>query len=498
VLGATLFPFDFFWSTGFSIQTIPAHFFHPTNLNDQIQNILLFIPFGFGLTGWIQRTRLGKIVVFILVLAASASFSFTVEVIQIFLPSRSSTISDVVTNTIGGCLGFVGFNLGRAKIPNYAATRIVKIRGLFSIKTLVACFIGYATLTFLIAIALQNATNLEHWNPAFPLLLGNEATGDRPWQGYISQVYVADKAFLEEDVASAFSNQQPSSAIANSLVAYYQFTGKGSYPDQTRHLPELSWQGQSPKTVQERGIFLSSSHWLRTTTPATLMAQKIRRTSQFTLSATIATSEPAQTGPARIISFSGSPYERNFTLGQEGTDLVFRLRTPITGDNGITPEFIIPNIFADNRFHSVIVTYDGSTLRFYIDQLQNLYAFVFSPEVTIFRYFLPELLHLSSWNINLNCSDEIYRIVYYSLNFIPLGFILAFITPKYRSNNFFSVVFYGVGIILPSLILEIILASGSGRQFRLDNVLLSLGINASTMLLVKHCILSHPYRGEVA
>lgn len=498
MLGATLFPFDFFWPTGFSIQTIPASFFHPTNLNDQIENILLFIPFGFGLTGWIQRTRLEKIVVFILVLAASASFSFTVEVIQIFLPSRSSTISDVVTNTIGGCLGFAGFSLGKSEIPGYLATRIAKIRGLLSIQTLAACFVGYATLTVLIAIALQNATNLGHWNPAFPLLLGNEATGDRPWQGYISQVYVADKAFSQEDVARTFSHQQPPSAIANSLVAYYQFTGKGSYPDQTRQLPELSWQGQSPETVPERGVVLSSHHWLKTTTPATLMAQKIRGTSQFTLGATIATAEPAQTGPARIISFSGSLYERNFTLGQEGTDLVFRLRTPITGDNGITPEFIIPNIFADNRFHSVIVTYDGSVLRFYIDQLQNSYAFLFSPEVTIFRYFLPELLHFSNWSINLDRSDEIYRIIYYSLSFIPLGVILALIAPRYRGKVFFFLAFHVGGIMLPSLMLEIILLSGSGRQFRLDNVLLSTGINASTMLLVKHGILFHPSRCKVA
>lgn len=45
-----------------------------------------------------------------------------------------------------------------------------------------------------------------------------------------------------------------------------------------------------------------------------------------------------QSGPARIVSLSTDARHRNFTLGQEGAELVFRLRTPRTGDNGTGAE----------------------------------------------------------------------------------------------------------------------------------------------------------------
>jgi outer membrane protein assembly factor BamB len=53
------------------------------------------------------------------------------------------------------------------------------------------------------------------------------------------------------------------------------------------------------------------------------------------------TDDARQTGPARILTFSSDPYHRNFTLGQEGDRVVFRLRTPETGENGMNPETTI-------------------------------------------------------------------------------------------------------------------------------------------------------------
>ncbi len=41
-----------------------------------------------------------------------------------------------------------------------------------------------------------------------------------------------------------------------------------------------------------------------------------------------------QTGPARIFTLSADPYRRNLTIGQEGENLILRLRTPETGLNG--------------------------------------------------------------------------------------------------------------------------------------------------------------------
>jgi glycopeptide antibiotics resistance protein len=422
----------------------------------------LFLPLGFGFTCLLQAKKLGARAELATVLIVSAGLSFTVEVLQAFLPSRSPTLSDILTNSIGGFLGFLCFHLWRFKILSYASALIEKSKDCLSIKKLTVGFIGYMALTFLISSALQSPTNLRNWAPNFPLLLGNERTGDRPWQGYVSEVYIADRAFSQEEVVRAFSDQHYFATIGNSLLADYQLTGKGSYRDRTGHLPDLFWRGQPPDEQDGTGVFLTSSHWLETATPATSMTQRIRKTSQFTLSTTVATADTAQTGPARIVSLSSDIDHRNFTLGQERTHLVFRLRTPITGENGTYFKLVVPDIFADTNPHHLVITYAGSVLQIYTDKLQNSHSFNLS-----------------------KLTPKSYKILYYGLIFIPLGYLLALIATISKGRFIFYIFLLAGGILLPSLILEGILASGRGSNIRLENLLLSILITTGTMLIFK-------------
>jgi len=109
-------------------------------------------------------------------------------------------------------------------------------------------------LTFLVSSALPVLQIELGLN--FPLLLGNEQTGDRAGRDMFLNSILSHlrggRAFSEKAFFSI-----------GDLVADYRPTGKGSYRDQTGHLPDLSWQGQPPKfkTVQ---VFLTSSHWLET------------------------------------------------------------------------------------------------------------------------------------------------------------------------------------------------------------------------------------------
>lgn len=73
-------------------------------------------------------------------------------------------------------------------------------------------------------------------------------------------------------------------------------------------------------------------------------------------------------GPARIISLSSSTSHRNLTLGQQETNLDLRIRTPITGINATDIKLSIPNIFVDNNFHQIVVTYSKATVRVYVDK----------------------------------------------------------------------------------------------------------------------------------
>lgn len=479
VLFATLFPFDFSLKDGFSIKGIFNNFYKSDSLIDFLVNILLFLPLGFSLAS-LRQKKLRGIAAILDVLVACAGLSFLVEVLQVFLPSRSSSYGDILANTIGGFLGSLAFHQCRFKILGWLSALLQNIRKRLSIKTLTVCFIGYASLVCLVPFVLQSTTTLNNWDPAFPLLLGNERTGDRPWRGTVSEVYIADRAISEEEVARTFTQEGLLTAMADSLVASYQLTGRGNYPDRTGHIPALSWQRQSPDAQTGTGAFLTSSHWLETTTPAVFLTQKIRQTSQFTLSAIVATADTAQKGPARIVSLSGSPYERNFTLGQQKADLVFRLRTPLTGEGGAKPDLLVPKVFTDTKPHHLVITYGGSVLRIYMDRLQNSYSFALNPGVTFFSYLFPFLgCHLKTENLRY------INAIYYGIAFIPLGFILSLITTIGKKQSIFQLLWISSGLFLPACILEGILSRETGDSMRLGNILLSIAIEGGTLLIVK-------------
>lgn len=91
-----------------------------------------------------------------------------------------------------------------------------------------------------------------------------------------------------------------------------------------------------------------------------------RHSQQLTVEAVITPDHVHQTGPARIVTFSSSALSRNFTLGQEGEKLIFRLRTPSTGENGVNPESTLAAIAERKPVH-VAVTYRPGELVAYLD-----------------------------------------------------------------------------------------------------------------------------------
>jgi hypothetical protein len=81
-----------------------------------------------------------------------------------------------------------------------------------------------------------------------------------------------------------------------------------------------------------------------------------RASNRFAVEVVLTPADVKQIGPARIVSFSSDPYERNFTLGQQKDRLVLRLRTPRTGENGMRPEVTLCRVTA-GRPHHVVVSY---------------------------------------------------------------------------------------------------------------------------------------------
>ena len=469
ILIGTLYPFNFTLPDNFSLQTIFDSFDNSSFATDEIDNILLFAPLGFGLTGLLCKTRIKQVSRFITVIVFSAGLSTLIEFIQVFLPSRTSTLADILNNTIGGSVGLICFYLWKPQGVIDTLKRIENSNYSKSVSKIMLFIIGYIVLSFLLSSIWLSATSLSTWNLNYPLLLGNEKTGNRPWSGYISEVNIADKAISKNEVSQLFSLQNYLNTIGNSLLASYQLKSPKSFHDLTKNLPELLPQGQLPDFQDGKGVALSSSHWLETATPATSLSKRIRKTSQFTISTTVATADIAQKGPGRIISVSGNPTHRNFTIGQQRTDLELRLRTPITGANGADLKLNIPRIFANTNPHHIVLTYSGATIRVYVDKVQNSYSL--------------NLLEL------ITKEQKIY---YYALSFIPLGICLMLLISLTKKRLTFYRLLLPIGILLPSIILETVLVNESGKSLSLENLLLGVLFTSAAILIWKVRTLTLP------
>lgn len=96
------------------------------------------------------------------------------------------------------------------------------------------------------------------------------------------------------------------------------------------------------------------------------VTEACKSTNELTLELMLQTGDLGQDGPARIFSFSEDPYRRNFTIGQERSELRFRLRTPRTGENGMNPESRIGQLRAGEILH-LLVTYRDGQLRAFLN-----------------------------------------------------------------------------------------------------------------------------------
>jgi len=229
-------------------------------------------------------------------------------------------------------------------------------------RILVCLLIIHALLVIGIIRYSEHQTSFTNWDRSYHLNIGNESTGDRPWRGDLGAVLlwasikseqeierilggISEKTWTETDPQWSFDPAVSTDVDRNGILSL-----------------ELAWQPISPTALDQQLTVLSADQWLKSIEPAVQLTDALQQAQKFTLFLVIQTDDTMQAGPARIISLSRDPFLRNFTLGQDGPDLVFRLRTPFTGLNGNSPALVMPNVFAEGEQRRIVVTYDGHEL----------------------------------------------------------------------------------------------------------------------------------------
>ena len=135
------------------------------------------------------------------------------------------------------------------------------------------------------------------------------------------------------------SNEAKSERVQRGLLSLYDFqsTTGNVIKDRAGTRDPVDLQIADTKAVRRVAgeLEIRGKTAIRSIKPARRMADAIRRSGEVTIEAWIRGAKTGQTGPARIITLSKNPTERNFTLGQEKDQFEVRLRTTRTSRNGV-------------------------------------------------------------------------------------------------------------------------------------------------------------------
>ena len=108
IVYGTMLPFQFSVNAAnieASLRRIWEHPWPTGSKADVISNVLLFMPWGFLLATWRIRCGTGLLRAILLGLFSGFLLSGAVECAQLFTPSRTTSLLDLVTNTAGSTLG---------------------------------------------------------------------------------------------------------------------------------------------------------------------------------------------------------------------------------------------------------------------------------------------------------------------------------------------------------------------------------------------------------
>jgi len=79
-------------------------------------NIAGFVPFGFLVCAYFSLARRIRTPALVTILLGF-TVSFTIESLQAFLPTRDSGTTDLITNTLGTCIGVWLYRLSFWRVP---------------------------------------------------------------------------------------------------------------------------------------------------------------------------------------------------------------------------------------------------------------------------------------------------------------------------------------------------------------------------------------------
>jgi len=365
----TLNPFRFSFQYLHQFLEFRPGFFHSIigklNWYDILLNLLMFIPVG-SILGvyW----RLGGATLRRAALAGTGVgllSSVSIEFAQLFLP-RTFSISDIFTNSLGAGIGvLIAFSIQKLRLQRYLQTMYFKKTQFYW-----WVIITYASLATVVLLVPSYINHFGNWDESYQLFIGNEKTMNRPWQGVIQKISIFNKALPTAKIETLYQTDptlNTPAAHAAGLLAEYIFNSvpviNRGYLGQDIAL--LPWRDSPRQSSSSPATFPADHYFFQTTKPAERLTRFLKDANRLTVVIWFKPTTVQQTGPARIISLSEDCNNRNFTLGQSGTMLNFRVRTPLTGNNGSRVSLHSDPVLHTSAVQCVAATYHRGEMRLY-------------------------------------------------------------------------------------------------------------------------------------
>ena len=425
-------------------------------------NIALFVPFGFGLSQKLREKTKSGASVFGITVAAGALFSYVIEFMQIYIPTRDSGWEDVFTNAAGAAVGCLAAGLLGTAILRSLSTGERWLERLLGSSKAFGIISIYFLLWILFSIPLQMESRLRNWFPDPQLLVGNDSSGhlDRSWKGQIFQIELWDRV-LSADVAKRVTAGE-TGAPTFAPFAAYSFSQSGPVRDESGHFPDLEWVPRAADAKEHQPVVLTGSAWLSSKAPVTSFVENLQRTKQFSIRAVVSPDE-VEESDGRIVSISGAGGTTDLTLRQKEANLVFWFRNPLSARRDQQLAWTIPDVFVLHQTRDILFSYDGSNLSLYIDGKKDPHFYELTPGTRLAQF----VRHVKPSEL------EGYSYIYYALVFFPGGALLGIATRRITSSGARTLLCLAIAAS-SSVCLELVLLRVSGRAFSLANVLLSI------------------------
>jgi glycopeptide antibiotics resistance protein len=444
-----------------------ARFLFPFALNgwgkgysafDVFLNVLLFVPFGFGLAEKLRERGKSKTAALLITYLCGAFVSYVVEFLQLYIPPRDSGWGDVATNSAGALVGAWIFATAGGAIIAWFSARERKLESgltLPSIGILVALFTG---LWCTLAGPLQRQTRLTDWISDSFLTAGSSAwvRAAEGWKGQVFQIdlwnHDVPRWQARKLTASSSTNGEPAGALA-----VYRLSGSGPFQDVRQALPSLDW-ALRPSFSASNGAVLDGRSWLISVQPVPTLVSSIESTGQFALRVVCQTASAPQVD-GRVVSLSTPSGPENLALTQFGSALAFWFRNPLSMNRG-RMTWIVPHVFAPNQTRNILLSFNGTAVSLFVDGRDYGHGYEFGPGVGLAHYFR----HIKA--------EELpgYYYIFYVIIFFPIGWVVAFAWRKFRVGWIARLCFVTAACLLPAVAFEWVLADASRRSLSLHNI----------------------------